>query len=173
MGGGGGYPETLEDVTAGADFLARLDAPLDGARTIAVGHSAGGQLALWLASRGRVAGAVSLAGVCDLATAACDRLGGGAAVEFLGGEPEEVPDAYANADPSRLLPLGVPELLVHGTADDRVPARYSRAFAERARAAGDACRLLELGGADHFDVIDPRSRFWTAIREAVSAIMAR
>ena len=66
------------------------------------------------------------------------------------------------ADPATLLPYGVPQLLVHGTADDRVPVSQSRAHLERARAAGDACELVELEGGDHFDVIDPRSRFSAA-----------
>ncbi len=51
---GGGYPGTYLDVGAAID-RAREDAPryrLDLARTVLVGHSAGGHLALWAASRG-------------------------------------------------------------------------------------------------------------------------
>lgn len=173
VGSGGGYPETLEDVAAGTDALARLDAPLDLDRTVAIGHSAGGHLALWLASTGRVAGAVGLAAVSDLTAAASEHLGGDAAVEFLGGTPDDVPEAYGAADPALLLPFGVPQVLAHGTQDDRVPIAQSRSHIERARAAGDACRLLELEGVDHFDVIDPRSRAWSAIQDALTEMMAR
>jgi len=173
VGSGGGYPETLEDVAAGTDALGRLDAPLDLDHTIAIGHSAGGHLALWLASTGRVAGAVGLAAVCDLTAAARDHLGGDAAVEFLGGTPDEKPDAYRAADPALRLPLGVPQVLAHGTEDDRVPIAQSRVHAERAREAGDVCHLLELEGADHFDVIDPRSQAWSAIQDALPEILAR
>src|SRR5438132_9320670 len=50
---GGGWPGTFEDVAAGADHLHSLahEFNLDLNRVIAIGHSAGGHLAFWLASR--------------------------------------------------------------------------------------------------------------------------
>lgn len=156
IGCGGGLPETLDDVAAALDRA-------DGG-AVAIGHSAGGHLALWAAGAGAGA-AVSLAGVCDLAAAARDGLGGGAAVELTGGMPEERPSAYALADPMRRLPLSVPALVVHGDADDRVPVGYSRHYAD---AAG--CELLELRGVGHFDVIDPRSDAWQEIVARVGAL---
>jgi acetyl esterase/lipase len=162
-----GYAATLEDVAAARQHLDGVDAPLDLSRTMAIGHSAGGHLALWLASRGGTSRVVALAGVCDLEDAARGGLGQDAAQEFLGGEPSEVPAAYAHADPARRLPLGVPQLLAHGTADDRVPFAHAERYAERARAAGDDCLVLALEGVGHFDVIDPRTEAWRAISEAV------
>jgi pimeloyl-ACP methyl ester carboxylesterase len=94
-------------------------------------------------------------------------LGQHAVQEFLGGEPSQVPAAYEHADPARRLPLGVPQLHAHGTADDRVPFEHAERYAERARAAGDDCSMLVLDGVDHFDVIDPRTAAWQAIGEAV------
>jgi acetyl esterase/lipase len=73
-------------------------------------------------------------------------------------------------DPARRLPLGVPQILVHGIEDDRVPIEHARAYAARATAAGDDCRLLELH-ADHFDVIDPRSAAWPAVRDAAGELL--
>jgi pimeloyl-ACP methyl ester carboxylesterase len=73
-----------------------------------------------------------------------------------------VPDAYLAADPGARLPLGVPQLLVHGMQDDRVPISHARAYAARARAAGDDCRVVELD-AGHFEPIDPRSRTWPEV----------
>ena len=83
VGGGGGWPATLEDVAAGIDALDGIDAPLDLSRVVAVGHSAGGQLAFWAAARPTlpvdapgasprvvIGAAVSQAGVLDLALAA-------------------------------------------------------------------------------------------------------
>ncbi|HEV7639416.1 MAG TPA: prolyl oligopeptidase family serine peptidase, partial [Gaiellaceae bacterium] len=165
--GPGGYAATLADVAAARTHLDTLDASLDLRRTMAIGHSAGGHLALWLAATGRVSSVVALAGVCDLEDAARAGLGQHAVQEFLGGEPSEAPKAYAAADPARRLPLGVPQLLVHGTADDRVPFAHAERYAERARAAGDDCSLLALDGVDHFDVIDPRTEAWRAIGEAL------
>jgi acetyl esterase/lipase len=170
--GPGAYEPMLADVEAARAWLGEIEAPLDLTRTVAVGHSAGGQLALWLAGRRAVSGAVALAGVSDLDAAARAHLGGDAVQEFLGGEPDEVPDAYALADPARLLPFGVPQLLVHGADDDRVPLSLSRSFVERARAAGDDSRILELAGAGHFDVIDPRSAGWAAIERATADLLA-
>jgi acetyl esterase/lipase len=172
VGAGGGVPETLEDVQAAVDAVARVEAPIDRSRIVAVGHSAGGHLALWLAGTGKVTAAVSLAGVCDLAAAAREGIGDGAAVAFTGGTPEERPDAYALADPMRRLPTGVPQLLAHGDADDTVPIEQARSYARAARAAGDTCELLELRGAGHFELIDPRASAWPRIAERVSALAA-
>ena len=125
---GGGWPGTFDDATAAVDALADASgADLD--RVIAIGHSAGGHLATWLAGRHRVpagapgagpavivGGVVAQAGVLDLVTAAEQGLGVGATQALLGGEPAEVPDRYAIGSPAALLPIGVPVELVHGTA---------------------------------------------------------
>jgi acetyl esterase/lipase len=156
--GPGRYRELLADVATAARDLDP---------DVAVGHSSGGQLALWLAARGAAGAAVTLGGVCDLEAAAAAGLGGGAVRTFLCGGPDDAPAAYAEADPSRLLPLGARQLLVHGVDDDRVPIEHVRAYAERAVNAGDDCRLLELEGADHFDVIDPRYPGFGTILEEI------
>jgi acetyl esterase/lipase len=165
--GPGAYAPMLADVAAARRFLDGLDAPLDLSRVTAVGHSAGGHLSLWLAAQGGATSVVALAGVCDLDDAARAGLGQHAVQELLGGGPDDVPAAYEDADPARRLPLGVPQLLVHGTSDDRVPFEHAVRYAERARAAGDDCTVLALDGVDHFDVIDPRSQAWVTIAEAV------
>jgi acetyl esterase/lipase len=168
----------------------RSAVPVAGAawRVILAGHSAGGHLALWSAGRHRlspdcpwhragaggvgagVAGVLALAPVSDLA--ACYRAGldGDAAGALLGGGPVEQPERYAVADPARLVPLGAPVWIVHGTADDRVPFAMSRSFAERAQAAGDDVRLAELAGGGHFDVIDPLSTAWSAVLGAFRSV---
>lgn len=133
---GGGWPGTLADMAAGIDALAGLAGtwPLDLGRVVLVGHSAGGQMALWAAGRHQLApgdvGAgplvqpgqvVSLAGVSDLVAAAREAIGEDATVEFMGGAPESLPEAYGHASPLARVPIGVPALLVHGDADLRVP----------------------------------------------------
>jgi pimeloyl-ACP methyl ester carboxylesterase len=139
--------------TGAADTLADVEALLEVTGPgVAIGHSAGGHLALWAAGTGKIDKAVSLAGVTNLARAALEGIGDGAAVEFAGPEPP------AHADPMRRLPLTVPVLLAHGTEDDRVPFDYSRAYAEAAGA-----ELLTLPGAGHFEVIDPRTQEWEQI----------
>jgi acetyl esterase/lipase len=159
LGRGGGWPNTFDDVAAAIDHLAGLRDPrldLDGVTLF--GHSAGGQLALWAAARKD--GAVRVAGVCAQA-AVCDMVrGGNAAHQLIGGEPDELPERYARADPMQLVPLGVPILLVHGAADATVPVKRSRRFAEAARAAGDDVGLIEPNPGGHRAHIDPRSEAW-------------
>jgi acetyl esterase/lipase len=162
IGAGGGVPQTIEDVRAALDALARLQDAVDRERVVLIGHSAGGQLALCVAGVPRVTAIVSLAGVCDLEAGARERIGEGAVLEFLGGTPDEVPVQYAIADPMALLPADAEVLLVHGDADDRVPVQQGRDYLSAARSAGGRCELLELAGIDHFALIDPRSSAWSA-----------
>ncbi len=189
---GGGWPGTLQDVARAVDALRQMAESfhLDLRRLVSVGHSAGGQLALWLAARPlflqrasgpggelfvsegalSLQGAISLAGVVDLETGWRRHLGRDAVAELLGGSPDEVPERYQLASPAALLPLGVPQVLIHGTADDRVPVEISRDYAARARAAGDQLTLVELPGVDHFALIDPHSAAWQTARELVLSL---
>jgi dipeptidyl aminopeptidase/acylaminoacyl peptidase len=85
---------------------------------------------------------------------------GGRVHDLMGATPSDEPERYALANPIRRLPLGVPILLVHGDADETVPLRRSRDFAPAARAAGDDVELVEVRGADHRGVTDPRTDAW-------------
>ena len=103
---GGGYPQTLDDVSAAVDHLAETPAHaagvLDTTRVVAVGHSAGGTLRPgWPPAAPRVAvtRVVSQAGVVDLRMASRLRLSDGVVHRFLGGAPDEVPERYAAASP--------------------------------------------------------------------------
>lgn len=161
-GQGGGWPATFDDVAAAIDHLAELRDPrLDlGSGVTVLGHSAGGQLALWAASRPDavqpVSRVVAQAPVCDLARA------GEPAHALLGGTPEQVPERYDAVDPMRHLPLGVATLLVHGADDETVTVRRSRRYAESARAAGDSVELVEPSPGHHRVHVDPRSAAWRA-----------
>lgn len=190
--GGTGWPYLLEDAAAAVDHLTVLaqDNPLDLDRVVVVGHSAGGQLALWLAARPKLAAGapghappaggktvrpraiVALAPAADLATAAVAKLGGRATQKFLGGLPDEVPDRYAVASPLQLVPIGTPAVLVHGTADDLVPVSQSHAYLTAARAAGDTVELVEVEAADHFDVINPAHRAWAAVTDRLPGLLS-
>jgi acetyl esterase/lipase len=166
---GAGWPGTFVDVAAGLDHLAQLaaeGADLDLDRVAVAGHSAGGHLALWCGARRRlradaspvrVSLAIGLAPIADLARAAKLRVGGDVVPELLGGLPARVPERYRAASPMEMLPLGVPQLILHGTADEAVPIELSRGYAEAARAAGDTIELVELPGMGHMDYLDPAS----------------
>jgi acetyl esterase/lipase len=176
-GEGGGWPATFADVAAAIDRLADLEAPLDLTRVAAAGHSAGGHLALWAAARPNLpsgapgagprvpltAGVAALAAVSDLEATPDLYAPGGAVLALMGAAPADAPDdRYSLANPVRLLPLGVPILLVHGGADGTVPVERSRELAAAARAAGDEVELVEPPGAGHRTVVDPRRPEWEA-----------
>ena len=178
---GGGWPGTFDDVNAALDRLDGLDDRPDLTKVQVVGHSAGGQLAKYLASRtdGKLRGAVSIAGVLDLVEADKDHLGSVFtdlnAKEPAGAPPAQAPEfapvVVANAAegipywllgghhdqvPDRYAevtrPATVPLLTVHGTDDDVVAAKY----------AGDP---VEITGANHFDVINPDHEGWRVVRD--------
>jgi acetyl esterase/lipase len=166
---GGGWPQTFDDVANAIDHLAdggMRGAGLDLARVTLLGHSAGGQLALWAAGRPELpAGApgaeprvvatrvLALAPVCDLEGA------GRPARALLGGGPSEVPERWQQADPMRRIPLSIPVGLVHATGDETVSVRRSRDYAAAAKAAGADLWLAETPGG-HRDPIDPARRAW-------------
>ncbi len=164
-GSGGGFPATFDDVSAAIDVLGTV-ADLDLTKVIALGHSAGGHLAVWAAgrmarerwARARVpiTAAVSQAGVLDLETGFEDNLGGGAVAALMGGGPGPTYDA---ADPARMLPLSVPVRCVHAPDDSTVPMSQSQDYVRRAGGAG--ATLTEVTGG-HFDLINPQTEAWAA-----------
>ncbi|WP_460447795.1 alpha/beta hydrolase family protein, partial [Angustibacter aerolatus] len=126
--------------------------------------------AVGAAPRLRVTAVVSQAGVNDLAGGSRAGLGGGAVDALLGGGPGAGPERYAVADPTALLPLGVPVLAVHGGDDTLVPVQQSRALDAAARAAGDRSTLVVEPGEDHFAQLDPTSGVWRAVRRWLDAL---
>jgi acetyl esterase/lipase len=177
VGRRGGWPETLLDVAAGVDALADLDAPLDLSPVVAVGHSAGGQLAFWAAARStlpadapgaapriRIGAAVSQAGVLDL-TLAAGLMPSSTPTRALLGDPGENFERYVLASPRERLPLGIPQLVLHGEQDTTVSIRIATSYVEAALAAGDPCEARVLSGIGHFEHIDAGSSAWHVARD--------
>lgn len=203
--GTGGWPRTLDDVAAAVDALATLgqdaaDGRLDLGRVVAVGHSAGGQLAAWLAHRGAIPasetgaaevgtaevgaadvgaigpdsvslrGAVSQAGVLDLAAAVNANLGDGAVESFMGAPLAADPDRYRHASPISYVGDGARVICIHGEDDDTVPLAQSERYVAAARAAGDSAELIALPGVGHMDLIDPTHPAWAVSRDQALAL---
>jgi acetyl esterase/lipase len=168
---GGAWPGTLDDVRTGAAHLEKIAAErsLDLKRVVAMGHSAGGHLVLWLAKQNVIAlrGLVALAPVADLRRAWELKLSNTVVADLLGGSPQDLPERYRSASPIELLPLGVAQRVLHGTNDDVVPLEISRRFVAAAKKGGDDSKLIEVAGAGHFELIDPRSSAWPVVKEAV------
>jgi acetyl esterase/lipase len=183
---GAGYPGTFQDVATAIDRL-RQEAPthhLDLARVVALGHSAGGHLALWAASRGRIPAssplhaadplpiraAISVAGIGDLE--------GQGAVFALPCGADTLPrlldtarraDPYADTSPAALLPSPAKVVMVHGVFDSVMPPYTGLAFAEQVRRAGGRAEVVTIPDAGHFDVAIPTTAAWAQ----VTAVVAR
>ena len=192
---GGGWPGTLDDVGRAVDHvraLAAREPRLDTTRVVVAGHSAGGHLALWVASRRagerlddapapvgdeapplRVHGALGLAAITDLAGYAAPRGCGSAVRRLLGGEPASQPSRLALASPVARLPLGVRTRLVVGEADRIVPRSQGDTLVARAAARGERIVQSIVPGATHFDVVAPQSVAWPAVRQAARSLLPR
>jgi acetyl esterase/lipase len=187
---GGGWPNTYLDVGHAVDSVPSLakEHRLDLSRVVIVGHSAGGHLAMWAAARSRVPrgsalymsnafavrGVVDLAGPLDLTAniegyeALCrDRV----ITQLMGGPPSAVPDRYAAASPMKLLPLGVPQVVVLGEYEEFVPLQFARAYAQAGERAGDRVRLMLIPGVGHFEIASPRAAIWPRIESAIRSLL--
>jgi len=182
---GGGWPGTFEDVARAADHLRTVakSYPLDLNRVIAVGHSAGGHLALWLAARKALPkdspvhsadplalrGVVSLAGITDLRRAgtACDSN----VPQLMGGSATDKTAIYDQASPIELLPLGVPSAIVQGSSDNIIPLEMAKEYADAAKKKGDDAKLVVIEKAGHFEVVDPKSFAWEAVKAEAMALL--
>ncbi len=168
VGGGGGWPATVDDVDAALRVTPRLlaESGVPTTTTTLVGHSAGGHLVLWLANQPhRVDRVVALAPVGNLRQAAEWGMGTGATADFLGGTPEQVPEVYDAADPATRMRTR-PEadvVVLHGETDEDVPVQSSRGLKGRF----DWIDYRELPGVEHFAVIDPLSDAWPEVRRAI------
>lgn len=187
---GGGYPGTFQDAAAAADALAAQAARyrLDLRRVVAVGHSAGGHLALWLAGRAKlprdsvlrssrpllISHVVSLGGLPDLeATAASPDNGCGTNViaRLTGAETRSRPHVFADTSVPRLLPIGVQQDLVNGEDDRIIPMRLGTGYVTQATRAGDKVALHRVPATGHVELIAPESAAWAKARALIIAAL--
>lgn len=185
---GGGWPGSFHDVAAGADHLRKLAKKnrLDLKRVVAIGHSAGGHFALWLAARSKLSksselyvknplqlkGVVDLDGPGDLkATLPLQQPVCGAPVitQLMGGSPEDRAQRYREGSPIEMLPLGVPQEIFAG----RMFAAQTPAYVEAAKRAGDTVNAAIAPKAGHFVYVDPGSSTWPQVVKTIRALAER
>ena len=187
---GGGYPGTFQDATAAADLLMKDAATyrLDTRRIVAVGHSAGGHLALWLAARRklpatsvlhiahpiRIDHVISLGGLPDLeATAKSPDNGCGTeVVAKLVGMPNPTHrDVYADTSVPRLLPLHIPQDLVNGREDKIIPYRLATGYVAQATRAEDHVVLHTVPDTGHVELVTPDTAAWAQTKRLIRAAL--
>ena len=187
---GGGWPGTYLDAGRAVDHLRTLAEQhrLDLGRVVIVGHSAGGHLAMWAAARSRlptssplyvadplpVRGVIDLAGPVDMTAhiqgyeALCRDT---VITSLIGGTPATVPQRYEQASPIRLLPFGVPQVLVAGDHEDFVPLPLMETYVDAAGRAGDTVRLVVIPGAGHFEIASPGASAWPTVESAIRSLL--
>ncbi|MEU3508503.1 alpha/beta hydrolase [Streptomyces longwoodensis] len=183
----GRWPETFDDVAAALDALPALVRELlpqgDPRRTVLVGHSAGGHLALWAAARhllpadapwrtarpAPLRGVVALAPIADLAVADKLDVCGGATRQLLGAD-DLFEQRRPYADPALLLPTGIATTLVQGRADRVVPQAVAEAYADAAAKAGEVVGLTLLADVGHFPLIDPVADACAVVAEEIAQL---
>ncbi len=188
---GGGYPGTFADVAAATDHL-RIIGPLHGldtGRIVAIGHSAGGHLALWAAARERlpadsplrggdplpVAAVVATGALPDIAAAQAMENGNctrSAMPALVGNASAARPDVLADTSIPRLLPLGVRQTMISGERDMISPPWLAAAYAAQARQAGDIVSTIEIAQEGHVELIAPGTRAWAQTVELLTAELA-
>ena len=172
-GQGGGFPATFTDVATALDRLAEEHLP---GGMVLLGHSAGGHLAGWAASRSdrtpggaprvRPTGAISLSGLLDLTAAASAPESSGPVRGLMGGDPQQRSQQYAVADPTLLAPAACPVWAAQATEETVIPTDQAARYVRRARLAGGTATTVALEG-DHFTLIDPRAPSFATIRRLV------
>jgi len=177
IGAGGGVPNTLLDVAAAVDRLGGEGLPPGIAdRVVLVGHSAGGHLSAWAASRSpatpggapvvRARGAISLAGILTLTHGGDDPALAGTVGSFVGGRPVDVPERYAVADPAQLVPASCPVWAVRAEHDELVPSDQSARYVRAAKAAGGTAEEVPVPG-DHDSIADPDAPSFPSIEKLI------
>ncbi|MGB3734634.1 MAG: alpha/beta hydrolase [Ilumatobacter sp.] len=164
FGGGGGWPQTFDDV---ADALMFVSDRFEGARLVLAGHSAGGHLALVTAARfgERVDGVVSICAPTDLRV--LSENGSEPVDALVAGTPLQ--DRWSLTSPIEMVPTGVPTVCVHGDADTTIRPDMSIRYVEAAVDAGDDAELVLVAGEGHRAALLPRSKTWQSALACVDA----
>ena len=165
------WPTTFKDVADAIDYLRHIQhsESLDLRRVLIIGHSAGGHLATWAASREGIAAdselyyndplkiqrVVTIAGILDLVSVN-DVDQPEQIYRLMGGTPHSHPERYLACNPSRLCHPQMVLTVIHGGRDTCVNVSQVAQFCEQTRAR---VRQIMLPTADHFSML-PHNGHW-------------
>lgn len=162
---GGGWPGSFVDIQSALSSIHQLPDAVNRDQLILLGHSAGGHLALLAHQQNKlkqgIVQTIGLAAITDLPQYAqgqnsCQTAG----PKFMGGMPEDLPEAYQAADPQQ-HGLYSNTLLLHGQADVIVPEK-------QAKLAG--ATTMKLSTAGHFDWIHPGSEAFALLLKQLQIV---
>jgi acetyl esterase/lipase len=189
---GGGYPGTFEDAAKAIDLLgadaAKYHLSLD--HVVAVGHSAGGHLALWAASRRnlekssplwsahpqRIDTVVAIGELGDLhddPPVVAGGCGADTVAKLVGPPTAAHPNVYADTSPDLMEPSPAREILIHGAVDDIAPPKAGEDYRASALKHGGNPKLVIIPGANHFDLVTPETDAWGKIRAVIFEALHR
>lgn len=161
---GGGWPGTFDDIRAAFAYAKQLQSTdLNPLPVIALGHSAGGHLALLAGAQDpSLKGVIGLAAITDIIQYAqgqnsCET----ATPQFMGGNFASRPAQYHAANPTEMKPHPN-TFLLQGSADDIVSP-------SQANIPGALPITLE--GAGHFDWVHPGSPAFQTLLSTLSATL--
>jgi acetyl esterase/lipase len=169
---GGGWPRTGNDVVAA---ISALDGPVryalpetiataaDWSKVTVIGHSAGGQLAVWAVARlgaktkkTIITTVIAQAAPLDLTEGG--RVGRPSLRALMGASITQAPQLYRDASPAQLPPFPAHVVAIHGDLDESVPVAVSSHYVRGAVAAGQSAELIVVPDEGHDVFVNPRSR---------------
>ena len=184
LGTGGNWPVIFQDVSQAVDYTRTLakSYPVDAAKVAAIGHSAGGHLALWAGSRENlkadsdlyiqnplaIRGVISLAGIANVTRkSGCNNLANDVIGMPVTSPGEDLTQRLKESSPLQMLPIRTKTILISGSADTIVPPAMGDEYSMRASELGDHSLHYSLQGLGHFDLIDSTKTNWGLYQQSL------
>lgn len=181
------WPSVFADVASAVDSLRQFSEAyaLDMHNVSVIGHSAGGCLALWAASRRQIPvtsplfesnplqihNAISVAGVLSL-THPEDLCQPEQILRLMGGSATDCPERYHACDPAQLGDPSVRTLIIHGEKDETVHLNQARRYFDHAPKNYEREIWPD---ADHFSMLPHEGKWdhhhWMLLKQKINTFL--